>query len=92
MATKATDSSTVTTVHRTSSTNDKSNQSKLCELHPVVKYEKPRYGHRKIDSGSEKSNSGHRNAEGAHRLDIPSLLWLLCVCVIFLLVSRLFYH
>ncbi|KDP27952.1 hypothetical protein JCGZ_19032 [Jatropha curcas] len=62
MATKATDSNTVTKVHTTSSI-EKSNHLKLCRLHLVVRYEKSKSGHRKIDVRNENPNSGQRIAE-----------------------------
>lgn len=65
MVTRANDSTAVTTVHSTLSTIDKSNHSKLCEVHPVVKQDKLIPGHRKIEDATEKSNSGHRKIEDA---------------------------
>lgn len=65
MAAKATDSNTVTKVHKTSSIAN-SNHLKLCRLHPVVKYEKSNSGHRKMDDGRENPNPSHRKDDVYH--------------------------
>ncbi|WRX21984.1 hypothetical protein QQP08_014471 [Theobroma cacao] len=66
MATKAKDSRTVTKVHNTLSTMEKSNHLKLCKLQPLVRYDKLKSGHLKTDVGRENSKSGHRKTDEYH--------------------------
>ncbi|XVF38898.1 hypothetical protein REPUB_Repub20aG0142600 [Reevesia pubescens] len=66
METKAKDSKTVTKVHKTSSTIEKSSHLKLCKLQPLVQYDKFMSGQRKIDVRRENSKSGHRKTDGVH--------------------------
>lgn len=72
MATKATDSSTITMVQNTSSKIVKSNhlKLKLPMLQPVVKWDRLIPGHRKIDDiGIGRVNSGHRKGDLYHHLE-----------------------
>ena len=66
IVTKAKDSKTVTKVHNTSSTMEKSSHLRLCKLQPVVKYDKLKSGQRKTDVGRENSKTGHRKTDGDH--------------------------
>ncbi|XWS53488.1 hypothetical protein CRYUN_Cryun10bG0005500 [Craigia yunnanensis] len=66
IVTKAKDSRTVTKVHNTSSTMEKSSHLKLCKLQPLVKHDKLKSGQRKTDVGRENSKTGHRKNERDH--------------------------
>ncbi|XVF66076.1 hypothetical protein PTKIN_Ptkin10aG0005100 [Pterospermum kingtungense] len=78
MVTKAKDSKTVTKVHNTSSTMEKSSLLKLSRLQPLVKYDKLKSGQRKTDVGRENSKTGHRKSNNDHMAEH------ICLCFSYL--------
>lgn len=89
IVTKAKDSTTVTKVHSTSSTMEKSSHLKLCKLQPLVKYDKLKSGQRKTDVGRENPKTGHRNSSRDHMAAHICLCFFLpstqCVDLFFIL-------